>query len=95
MIEVWGILSNSLWLLGLAVLLAGLSWAGWVGQTARLRLRAVLGQPPIQRTLNLGLALFCAGLAASSRTWWERVLWGLLAAAWVIWAWLAGWVAKR
>jgi len=85
-IDVWGVIANSLWILGLAVLLAMLSWAHWVASTEGKRLRAVLGRP---RT-DLGSSLFCAGLAATGRTWWERVLWGLLAAAWIFQIWSAG-----
>lgn len=88
MIDVWGILANSLWILGLAVLLAALSWAHWAASVEKVRFRAVLGRPRVQRVLNLGLALFCAGLAVTGRVWWERVLWGLLAAVWAVQAWM-------
>lgn len=90
MIDVWGVAANGLWVLGLSVLIAALSWARWVAQKEGLRCRAVLGRPKIQLVIDLGLLLFCAGLAATSRTWWERVLWGLLAVAWVVQAWLTG-----
>lgn len=90
MIDVWGVVANSLWILGLAVLLAVLSWANWAASVEKVRLRTALTRPGVQRALNLGLFLFCAGLAATGRAWWERVLWGLLAVAWVVQAWLAG-----
>lgn len=90
MIDVWGVVANSLWILGLAVLLAALSWANWAASVKKVRFRTALTRPGVQRALNLGLFLFCAGLAATGRAWWERVLWGLLAVAWVVQAWLAG-----
>ncbi len=90
MIDIWGVIANSLWILGLAVLLAVLSWARWIAHTEQSRLRIVLKQPSIQIALDVGLSLFCMGLAATGRTWWERVLWGLLAAAWVVQTWSAG-----
>jgi hypothetical protein len=90
MIDVWGVAANSLWILGLSVLLATLSWASWAASEEKVRFRVALARPGIQQALNLGLFLFCAGLAATGRAWWERVLWGLLAAAWVVQAWLAG-----
>ena len=90
MIDVWGVIANSLWILGLAVLLAALSWAHWVASSEGRHLRIVLGRPQTQRCLDLGLFLFCVGLVATSRAWWERILWGLLAAAWVIKALLEG-----
>lgn len=95
MIDIWGVIANSLWILGLAVLLAVLSWARWIAQTEQSRLRVVLKRPSIQIALDAGLFLFCAGLAATGRTWWERILWGLLAAAWVVQAWLAQTDARK
>jgi hypothetical protein len=92
-IDVWGVVANSLWVLGLAVLLATLSWANWAASVEKVRFRAVLGRPRSQQALDLGLFLFCAGLAATGRAWWERVLWGVVCAAsarqlWVAWrAW--------
>ena len=90
MIDVWGVIANSLWVLGLAALLATLSWTHWVASMGKIRFRTVLRRPSIRWALDLGLVLFCAGLAATSGTWWERALWGLLAAAWMVQAWLAG-----
>jgi hypothetical protein len=90
-IDIWGVIANSLWILGLAVLLAVLSWVHWVASTEKNRLRVVLQRAPIQIALEVGLFLFCAGLATTERTWWERTLWGLLAAAWMFQAWATGW----
>ena len=94
MIDIWEVIANSLWIVGLAVLLAVLSWARWIAHTEQSRLRSMLKQPSIQIALDVGLVLFCAGLAATGRAWWERVLWGLLAAAWLVQAWLA-WTNAR
>jgi hypothetical protein len=94
-IDIWEVIANSLWILGLTVLLAALSWARWIAYTEQSRLRTVLKQPSIQMILDTGLFLFCAGLAATGRTWWEHVLWGVLAAAWVVQAWLAQANARR
>jgi hypothetical protein len=88
-IDVWGVIANSLWILGLAVLLAVLSRAHWIANAEGNRIRGELKRPRTQQALDLGLFLFCAGLAATGRTWWERILWGLLAAVWVFQAWLA------
>ena len=75
MIDVWYVTSNLIWIAGLAMLLAALSWARWIGENQ--------GRRRPRLALNLGLTLFCAGLAATGRGWWERVLWGLLSAVWV------------
>ena len=90
MLNVWGVVTNSLWILGLAVLLTVLSWTHWVASAKGNRIRDKLKQPRTQQALDLGLFLFCAGLATTGRTWWERILWGLLAAVWIFQAWLAG-----
>jgi hypothetical protein len=84
MIDIWGVAANSLWILGLAVLLATLSWSHWTASVEKVRFRLVLSRPGIQRALDLGLFLFCAGLAATGRAWWERILWGLLAAVFAV-----------
>jgi hypothetical protein len=90
MIDIWGVMANGLWVLGLALLLATLSWAHWAASMERTRFRTILGRPGVQRTTNLALALFCLGLATTARKWWERAVWGLLTVAWVVQAWTAG-----
>ena len=88
MIDLWGLLASSLWIAGLAVLLAVLSWAHWVAAGEQISMRAVLARARPRQVLHLGLALFCAGLAATGRTWWEHSLWGLLTAIWGVRAWV-------
>jgi len=95
MIDIWGVVANSLWILGLAVLLATLSWSHWAASTEKARFRAMLGRPRVQRVLDLGFFLFCAGLAATGRAWWERLLWGLLAAVFAVQACLVKREVKR
>lgn len=84
MIDIFSLAANALWILGLAVLLAVLSWARWEARSEQVRFRQVLARPPIQVGLDLGLLLFCVGLSATARAWWERVLWGLLGIAWAV-----------
>ena len=84
MIDLRTLLGGSLWILGLALILAALSWAYWVAARENVRFRAALSRPGGARGLDIGLMLFCAGLAATARTGWERVLWGVLAAVWAL-----------
>jgi hypothetical protein len=84
----------SLWISGLAVILASLGFVDYRRATTGLKMRAVLGQPAYQLAINGGLALFCLGLLASSRTWWEATIWGLLALAFLAYTILA-WRAQR
>ncbi len=71
----------SLWILGLAVILATLGFADYYANRDSRRLREILKKPGYRATVNAGLTLFCLGLMGFSRTWWETVLWGLFAVA--------------
>ena len=89
----WGAVgAASLWITGLAIVLACLGFADYRRATMGLKMRAVLGEPTYQLAVNAGLALFCLGLLASSRTWWEATIWALLSLvflAYAVWAWRA------
>jgi hypothetical protein len=96
---------NALWILGLSIALAALSYAGWwaaendgAGPRVRwhvrwpARWRALWGLPVLTRPLAAGMTLFCASLAWGSTRWWETALWALLGLAFVaqfIQAWWA------
>lgn len=80
---------NGMWLLGVAVIVAGLSISSYEASRRGERLRERLAAPGPQLWLSVGLALFSLGVALIGPRWWERALWGLLAAAWVVQAWLA------
>ena len=86
MIDVWLVASNSLWIAGLSLLLATVSWASWAASVDKGRMRAILARPGARRAWGLGTALFCAGMAATGRAWWEWVLWGTLAVALPVYA---------
>ena len=91
MIDLRGLIANALWIAGLALLLAALSWASWAAGIMGQRFRAMWGRPGVQQAAHVGLALLSAGLAATARTWWEQVLWALLMVAavlhvgWMLW----------
>jgi hypothetical protein len=84
MIDWLSLFLNTLWLLGLAVLLATLNSAYYSSQSHHTSLRRTLGQPPYQLATSLGLLLFSAGLAATSTALLERLLWLLLTLAWAV-----------
>lgn len=73
----------SLWISGLAVILTTVGFADYHAAISGEKLRVGLGRPHCRIAINLGLALFSLGLLGSSAAWWEMVLWGLLAAAFV------------
>jgi hypothetical protein len=82
-IDWFGVFYNALWILGLAVALAAVSYADWRRRLSqpRLTLRQALSQPAFQAAWSLGLLLFCAGLALSRGPWWQTVAWAALALA--------------
>jgi len=88
-----GVAKNALWILGLAVILAALSYADWWAGVNHQRLTVALRTPVFQTPFNLGMTLFAAGLASTSRAWWEIGAWSalLLLFAWqTITSWQAG-----
>ncbi len=81
---------NTLWILGLSMILAALSFADYEASQRKMRPRVVLRRSDYQVALNVGLFLFCLGLAGSAATWWGMLAWILLAMAfayqvWSIW----------
>ena len=93
MIDWWPVIHNSLWIVGFALVLGALSAANYRAGQQKLRLRDQLGTPGFHLALDAGLGLVCLGLLFSARTWWERLLWGLLAAAFAgqaFWLWWRG-----
>ncbi|HMD88175.1 MAG TPA: hypothetical protein VKF38_03340 [Anaerolineaceae bacterium] len=76
----WGALAaNSLWIVGLGLALAVLSFAGFEARVSRIHLGTILKQPRFDITLNLAGILFCSGLAANTDQLFERILWIILA----------------
>lgn len=83
MIDVWGVMSNSLWVIGLAVLLAIWSWARYAAYEANVKTRVILSQRKYVVALDAGLLLFVAGMAATEDRLWAQVVWGVLG-LWVL-----------
>ena len=78
MINWWWVVSNTLWISGLALLLAA-----WSYRRCRVSRRGAPGRPGMVRLnlgdlFRLGLLLFCLGLFATRGSGWEKVLWGIL-----------------
>jgi hypothetical protein len=80
MIDWYGVFRNALWIAGLAVILAAVSYADWRRgfQSPKGRMRAALGRPGFLAAFSIGMVLFCTGLALSSNAWWEIAAWALL-----------------
>lgn len=80
MLEWTSLIANCLWLVGLAILLAGFSYHYWLAQRDSRLVRRQLQQPDFRRLAWLGLVLVAIGLAATSRALWEAAVWSLAAA---------------
>jgi hypothetical protein len=81
MIDWRGVGFATLWIVGLAVLLAAVSLADYEAHQRQARLRTVLGGGGYPLALNAALTLFCLGMLGSGRAGWEKALWLGLALA--------------
>ncbi len=86
MIDFLGVFSNFLWIMGLVVLLATLSYASYAAAVAitATRMREKLDEFAYALALDVGLVLFCAGLAATEDRGWARLLWIGLGVVWIV-----------
>ena len=80
MIDWFGVFHNALWILGLAIVLAALSYADWRRRLTvpPVSFRKALAGPGFQAAVSLGFVLFCAGLALGSTVWWQIAAWAAL-----------------
>ena len=84
MVDWRGVLVNALWVLGLALVFAGLSiksYATLLIPTMRALQRQRCAHISLKNStpiwLRVGPILFCGGLLGLSTTAWERVIWTL------------------
>lgn len=75
MINWQSIFFNSFWILGLAILLASFSYQYWAATQENKRLRVQLNQPGFMRFFWLSMALIGVGLAGTSASIWEIIIW--------------------
>ena len=75
MIDWWGLTANVLWIAGAALALAVLSFAEYTATVRGEKLGVVLRRPDRVWPLLLAAVLFCAGLAATSTSWWQSLIW--------------------
>jgi len=75
MIDVWGVFSNFLWILGLAVLLAVWSYASYAAGRSKQKVRQKLNELGYALALDAGMVLFLAGMTMTEDRGWARGLW--------------------
>ncbi len=81
MIDLWGVFSNFLWILGLSVLLATWSYAYYEARMSDKKVSEKFNELTYALSLDVGLLLFCAGLAATEHRGWARLIWILMGIA--------------
>ena len=81
MIDWYGVLANSLWIIGLSLLLAVWSMAYYESQLSGRRISVVWASLGYRWAITMGMVLFCTGLAATDDRLWAQLLWALLGLA--------------
>jgi hypothetical protein len=86
----WALVGYSaLWVFGLSLILATLSFAHYYASEAGAKFGQVLTTPPYALALNVGGVFTCAGFFGTAQMWWERAAWLALALAFGYQAWQA------
>jgi hypothetical protein len=84
MIDWWGLFANTLWVVGLAIVLAAFSMAHYRARSRQVPLRQRLQGSGFQFPFCIGTILFGLGLLVSGQNWWEKVIGGLVALVFVV-----------
>ena len=87
MIDWYDLVANSFWILALVLALATISFARQDASLHGTRLRDVLNDARWKLPLNITGALFCLGLAATSVSLWNRIVWGVLIILFLLQIW--------
>jgi hypothetical protein len=74
MIDWRPVITNSFWVLGLAVMLAALSYSYWAGGEEETTFRQQLDKPGLLRVFAFAFVLVGIGLAGTSQNRWETAL---------------------
>jgi hypothetical protein len=78
-----------LWIFGLSVVIASLSFSYYLmGQQERC-LTQVLEMPAVRIMIGLGLIFFCLGWIGAASELWERLVWTVLTLLFALQTWLA------
>lgn len=70
---------NALWIIGLSLLIAVLSYASYFATQQKKQFKQALEIHACRNIGLLGLVIFCIGLAGGVSAIWERIAWAALA----------------
>lgn len=87
MIDWYALFFNSFWIIGLAVIVATLSYNYWLAQVSGERWRDQFDKKMFLRPAWTGVVFITIGLAGTAVQWWETALWlaFLLYALFILW----------
>jgi hypothetical protein len=85
---------GALWILGLGLVTASLSFAYNLASQQKLRFRQALEMPACRIMIGLGLVFFALGWTGSVSSTWERIVWAVLALVFAVQTWRA-WKMSR
>lgn len=82
------LVGNAVWIVGVALALAVVSYAGWQASLRRQSLSAMLGLRTYALLLDLAGILLSSGLLITSQKLLEKGVWALVGVGFLIQAWL-------
>lgn len=94
MIDWYSMGFGALWILGLGLVVAALSFANYLTSQQKRRFKQVLKMSACRITIDLGLVFLCLGLTGGLSAVWERLLWGVLALIFIVRTWQARKMSK-
>jgi hypothetical protein len=89
MIDWYSVGFSALWILGLGLVVAALSFASYMADQQKQRFNQALEIPSCRIMIDLGLVFFALGWTGSVSSTWERVVWAVLAALFMVQTWQA------
>jgi hypothetical protein len=89
MIDWYSVGFGGLWIFGLGLEVAALSFANYMAGQQKRRFRQVLEMPACRMIIDVGLVFFCLGLTGSVSVTWERIVWAVLALLFGVQTWQA------
>lgn len=79
-IDWWMVATNSLWILGLSIVLSAFSYHDWLARSTGRRFKQMIGLPSWRQSFSTGMFLTCLGWGlAQANHFWEKLLWIIVA----------------
>ena len=90
MIDWFYVFANTLWILGLAVILASLSLTHWLANLQGQSFRRALTEPRVRLVNAVGFVMFTMALTLLVGPWWYKIGW-IVVLALSIWEGYLAW----